>query len=391
MTFGTQDPWMMGLLIFSIVLLFAVILSEVSARSVLSASVLFLVAGFLAGDGMWNILHLNPNQSIVSRFIEFALFAVLFTDGQRVDIGYLKEKWRLPGRALIFGIPITILLIALCARYVMRLDWPAAFLVGAALSPTDPVFASAIIGRESIPMRVRHLLNIESGLNDGLALPVVLFLIALQGQQDPASLTILGELIGGIAIGVAIPWIAIQLERMPFLGASKQHYLQLVPTIALLVLATTSLTHANSFLAAFAAGITTSNLDPQLREFLSKTGESLADLFKFAALLIFGALIKLSFIFELGWEGILFVVLVLFAVRPIALGVSFYGCKLPRTEWLIAAWFGPRGFASAFFALLILHRGLPGSEHLFHLLAVMIAISMIAHSSTDVAVARWVQ
>ena len=106
---------------------------------------------------------------------ELALFSVLYTDGMRAPVRDLVSAWRLPGRALLLGLPLTLLGTALLARYVVGLSWAESILIGAALSPTDPVFAAAIVGREGIPSRLRFLLNVESGLNDGLALAIALF------------------------------------------------------------------------------------------------------------------------------------------------------------------------------------------------------------------------
>lgn len=113
---------------------------------------------------------------------ELALFSVLFTDGQRIGVRDLTLAWKLPGRALLLGMPLTFLVTGVLAVVVAGLPWPEALLVAAVLAPTDPVFAAAIVGREEVPGRMRHLLNVESGLNDGLALPVVLVLLGRSGR-----------------------------------------------------------------------------------------------------------------------------------------------------------------------------------------------------------------
>jgi NhaP-type Na+/H+ or K+/H+ antiporter len=106
------------------------------------------------------------------------------------------------------------------AHYVAGLSWTQAWLVGAVFSPTDPVFAAAIVGRSDVPRRLRHLLNVESGVNDGLALPVVIVLLAVVSKRDADPLTLLEELALGVALGVAIPWVAIKLERLRFFQAA---------------------------------------------------------------------------------------------------------------------------------------------------------------------------
>ena len=161
---------MVAVLAFGIVLLLAVLVSDLAHRSVLSTAVLFLVAGFVLGPGMAGVIALSPDHPVVTTFAELALFTVLFTDGMRTSIRDLAAAWSLPGRALLFGMPLTLLCTAAAAHWVVSIPWPESLLMGAVLSPTDPVFAAAIVGREEVPERLRRLLNVESGLNDGLAL-----------------------------------------------------------------------------------------------------------------------------------------------------------------------------------------------------------------------------
>ncbi len=165
--------------------------------------------------------------------------------------------------------------------------------------------------------------------------------------------------------------------------------------IGLLVLSLSSITHANEFLAAFAAGITVATVGPEVRTAFHEFGELLSELLKLAALLVFGALISPRFLGEIPPSGYLFALLVLVAVRPVALTLSLLRSPLDWPERAAASWFGPKGFASVVFGLLIL-KGVekgspfwPRADQLFHLVALCIAGSILAHSSTDVLVARW--
>jgi NhaP-type Na+/H+ or K+/H+ antiporter len=183
------------LLGISVTLVVAVLVSALAHRSVLSTAVMFLVAGFFFGEGGLHWFALTIEDPIIQTLAELALFSVLFTDGMQIGLKELTSAWRLPGRALILGMPLTMVLIALSSRLLLGLDWLQAFLLGAALSPTDPVFAAAVVGRAEIPFRLRHLLNVESGLNDGLALPVVLALIAALSHSPNEVVRIVWELI----------------------------------------------------------------------------------------------------------------------------------------------------------------------------------------------------
>jgi NhaP-type Na+/H+ or K+/H+ antiporter len=284
------------LLAFAAVLLLAVLVSALAKRTILSTAVLFLLAGFLLGPGVSGVVDVDADSTIVGTLAELALFAVLFTDGMRVGWADLRSAWRLPGRALGWGLPLTLAVTAVAAHYVVGLGWAESLLIGAILSPTDPVFASALVGNEKVPARLRHLLNVESGVNDGLALPfVIVFLAVAAGSADLHLGELLTELALGLVIGVLIPVGAILLERSRFFSASPAYEPLNGLAIGLLVLAVGQVTHANLFLAAFAAGITVATFGPRQRAAFEHFGENIAELFKLAALLVFGALISPAF------------------------------------------------------------------------------------------------
>jgi NhaP-type Na+/H+ or K+/H+ antiporter len=375
-------------LVFAATLLAAVLLSGLAERTVLSIAVLFLVVGFLVG-GVANSLTIRPEDPLTIRLAELALFAVLFTDGMRLRVRDLTYAWRLPGRALLLGLPLTLLLTALLAHVVAGLPWVASFLVGAVLSPTDPVFASALVGREEVPLRLRRLLNVESGLNDGLALPIVLVLLAVSPPRtDLEASVLLGELALGIALGVIVPYFALRLERTRLFDLSPQYEPLYALSVGLLVLALGYATHANLFLAAFTAGITVVSVSPRFKDAFHRFGELLTELLKLAAILVFGALISPTFFMDIGLGGYVFAVLALMVVRPVALAVSFLGARINLPEFVAVAWFGPKGFASVVYGLLVLESGVNFSEEMFHLIALVVAASILLHSSTDVVVAR---
>ncbi|MGN9768046.1 cation:proton antiporter [Micromonospora sp. SD12] len=379
----------MLLFAFAAALLLAVLLSSLAHRTILSTAVLFLVAGFVLGPETTGVLDITADSPIVATLAELALFTVLFTDGMRVGWADLRSAWRLPGRALGWGLPLTLLITALLAHYVVGLGWPESLLLGAVLAPTDPVFASALVGNDRVPGRLRHLLNVESGINDGLALPFVILFLAVAAGSDDLHLDELGlELLLGVVIGVGVPWLALRLERTRFFSASTQYEPLNGVAIGLLVLALGQVTHANLFLAAFAAGITVATFGERQRESFEHFGELIAEVFKLAALLVFGALISIEFLGEISWPGWVFAVLAIVVARPVALAVSFLGSRLSRTEQFAAMWFGPKGFASVVYGLLVLQAGIPAGDEIFHLVALTIVLSILAHSSTDIVIAR---
>jgi sodium/hydrogen antiporter len=379
---------MVVLLAFSSVLVLAVLLSALAQRSVLSSAVLFLVAGFLFGPGVWGLVSVDADDEVIARFAELALFSILFTDGMHLTVERLREIWQLPGRALLIGLPLTLVAVAVLARLLTGVSWPAAWLIGAALSSTDPVLAAAFIGAKQVPSRVRELLNVESGLNDGLALPVVIGLLSVNGSANASLWSAVGDAFLGVVIGIGVAWGAMGLNRTRVFGVSEGYAPIGAFAVGLLVLALTSLVHANEFLAAFAAGVTVSTCAPRARDAFKPLGEPISEVLKLAALLLFAALISPAFLATLGPAEYGFAVLVLLVARPVAIFVSLIGTELSWRETLAVGWFGPRGFASVFFGFLILSSGIRDADHIFHLLALVVTASIIAHSSTDVLVAR---
>lgn len=377
------------LLSFAALLLIGVLISERAHRTVLSTAVLFLMGGFLLGPGALGVIRVSTGDPVVGGLAELALFAVLFTDGMRVGYRDLRSAWRLPGRALLLGLPLTLALTALFAHYVAGLPWLESFLLGAVLAPTDPVFAAAIVGRKEVPGRLRHLLNVESGVNDGMALPLVLVLLAATGGHDAEGEQLVVEIFLGILVGVVVPAAVLALERLPFLQAKPSLQPLLAVSIGLLVFAICHATHANLFLGAFAAGITVATWGRELRHEFEQFGELVTELLKLAAIMVFGALITPAFLFrDIPLTGWIFALLALVLARPLALLVSFIGAKLSFREQVTAMWFGPKGFASVVYGLIILESGIALADQVYHLVALVIVLSILAHSSTDVVIAR---
>ncbi len=378
------------LVIFAATLVIGVLISSIAHRTVLSTAVLFLLVGFTLGPNVTGVLQFNATSPAISTISELALFVVLFTDGMRSGWTDLRKAWRLPGRALGWGLPLTLLITAALAHFVVGLDWTSALLVGAILAPTDPVFAAAIVGNKRVPNRLRYLLNVESGVNDGLALPFVIIFLELSTGADDLEFVDLGlEILLGIGVGVVVPLVVIWALRSRLFAATGVYEPIGAIAIGLLVFAIAAATHANLFLAAFAAGITLASIGEQERDRFHEFGEVVAELLKLLALTVFGALLSPQFLAEIPWTGYVFAVLALLIPRPAALYVSFLGSRLSLREQVAAMWFGPKGFASVVYVLLVVTREAPQADLIFHLVALTVALSIVAHSSTDVVVAKW--
>ncbi len=379
------------LLTFGIALLLAVLTSALASRSPLSTTGVFLVVGVVAGPLVLDRIHVTAPAAELAA--EIALFAVLFTDGQHAPWRVLRRHWRPPTRALLLGMPLTLIAVAALGHWLAGLPWPSALVLGAVLAPTDPVFASALVGREDVPAQVRHLLNIESGLNDGLALPAVLVLVGTAGgdphgwSTDPLELLV--ELGVGALLGLGLPLLVEVVLRLPSIE-SVESLRPLGPiAVAVLLYAACDLLHANQFLAAFVAGATIATLRPAVSESFRHTGELISELAKGAALLAFAGLLRVDLLVDAGWMVLVIAVAVILLTRPLPIMAVLIGSALDRRKRLAVAWFGPKGFASVAYGVVVASSGIAEADKVFTIVAVTVLISVLAHSTTDVAVAGW--
>lgn len=154
------------------------LLSGIARRSFLSLTAVFVLIGVILGQGGFEVLEIDPRSDFVKDLALTALILILFRDGLEVEAEMLQKAWRLPLRKLVLAMPITAGIVAVATKVVTDLSWTESFLVGALLSPTDPVLSSSVVTNPRVPRIIRHSLNLESGLNDGLALPPVLALTA---------------------------------------------------------------------------------------------------------------------------------------------------------------------------------------------------------------------
>ncbi len=378
------------ILAFSISLLIAVLLSGVARRTIISTTILYLIAGMFIGSLQLPVVNqLISSQSFLQQFVTLAMLAVLFPDGMKVNLNELRHVWMLPARALFLGLPLTIGIIAIIAHLFAGLYWYQALLVGAVLSPTDPVIATSII-QPNVPQKLRSLINIESGLNDGLALPIILAILSIFGFRKAALGSWVYEVLLGFVLGLVIPWVISRLATLkpnlvtpnfaPLLGFS----------VLMLLISLSSLVHANEFIAAYAGGIGMATFGKRFRDSFLELGEPLAELLKLAAILFFGAVFSIDFLKSLNLTQFGFAILVLFLARPLVFLVILFRSSLTWRERLAAAWFGPRGFSSVVYALLLISYGIQTSQSLFALIAWVIVFSILLHSTTDHLLSNWV-
>jgi NhaP-type Na+/H+ or K+/H+ antiporter len=382
---------MTGLVLtFGVALLLAVATSDLASRSPLSSTSVFLAVGLVAGPLGLDVIDVQGK--VVEGTAVVALYTILFTDGQEAPWPVLRAHWRPAAAALLVGMPLTLGLIAALAHWVTGLPWIPSLVLGAVLAPTDPVFASALVGRHDVPRPVRNLLNIESGLNDGLALPAVLLLVGVAGGEPHGRstdlATLLLQLVAGVALGVAVPLAAWLLHRAPHLGAVRSLRPLGHVAIGVILFGLCQLTSANAFLAAFAAGATIATLESDATDEFRRTGERLSELLQGAALLAFATLLGPGLFSTAGVLGFVLAVLVIVVSRPVPVLAVLAGTSLSVRQRVSVAWFGPKGFASVAYAAIVAFSGMDHAEEVVALTAVTVLLSAVAHSSTDLLIAE---
>lgn len=347
---------------------------------------MFLVAGILIGFIDRSPMTASP--AWLTGFADTALMAILFTDGLHTNFQTMRRMKKLAGLTLFVGLPLTILFIAMSCHWVFDMPWAQCALVGALLAPTDPVFASALIREENIPQQLRHLLNMESGLNDGLALPIVLGVL---GYLDPGHThsSLLLNLGGGILLGPLVTWVLLWILDVKYFGLDPLYGRLFSLSVFLIVLGLCTFLNVNVFLALFLSGMLIATRQPRLAEEFESLGLPVAELLKLMSILLFGAFFGRHLLFSESGPYFLVAGLILFLVRPLALGLVLFRSPFSFPERVAASWFGPRGFASVVFSLQILKWDFPYQRQILLITFLTIVGSIFLHTSTDVPVSRW--
>jgi NhaP-type Na+/H+ or K+/H+ antiporter len=383
-------------LVFAVLLVLGALLSGVAHRSFLSLTAFFVVAGFVLGDGALKVIHFDARGAFVSDLAVVALVVILFRDGLEVEREMLQRAWHLPLRKLVLAMPITCVLIALVTHAVTSLSWAQSFLLGALLSPTDPVLSSAVVTNPRVPRVIRHSLNLESGLNDGLALPAVLAFAAVVADR-PGFVWwrfVLEDVGLGLAFGVAVGFIASRL--LPRGRGLEEEVGPHVKSLYALGVAFAAYGVAvvapagNGLISTFVAAITLGILRSDVRTSFSQRSVELVELVKLSVFVVFGSLLTLDGLFGDGWAAVAIVAFTLLVARPAAVAVALTGTETDAPTRAFMAWFGPKGVATMTFSLLVLGQGLPGGEEIFNLAALVVFVSIIAHGLTDTPGAEWI-
>lgn len=383
-----------ALLVLGLLLIVAAALSGWFRGTVLSISVFSVGAGVVLA--LADVVAVSAESEVLLFLIELALILTLFSDGLLVESELLRRHWGPATRALVIAMPITLILLALAAKALFpELSWSEAFLLGAVLSPTDPVVTSAVVTSERVPRVVRHTLNVESGLNDGLALPFVLFFLVLAAPGgNPARETgeLAGEALVGAALGIALALAAGRLiSHLPGGGITPKYEGAYALGVGFAAFGLADVTHGNGLIAAFVAGIALAATRRDIPATFLEFNESVSAIFQIATFFVFGALIVATGWDHSVWPLLAFIAFALLVARPAAVLLSFVGVAFPRPYKIFIAWFGPKGVASMLFALLVLNSTVGDRTLVFDVASFVILASILAHGLTDTVGARWIE
>lgn len=381
-----------GMLIFGGLLTVVAALSGVMRGTVLSASVLSVALGILLAA--LEIVDVDATSESIVQLIELALILTLFSDGMFVERELLRRHWSPVARALVIAMPITMALLGLAAKALFpELSWAEALLLAAVLSPTDPVVTSAVVTSRVVPASVRHTLNLESGLNDGLALPFVLFFLVLAtpgGEAGTEAAKLVGEAVVGATIGIGLGALGGRLHHfLPGGGLTPRYEGIYAVGFALVAFGLADVTIGNGLIAAFVCGIAMGATERDVPQGFVEFAENASAILQVLTFFVFGALIVATGFDHSVPPLVLFLVFALLVARPAAVILSFLRTGIPRPQKLFIAWFGPKGVASMLFALFVLKSDVGDATLIFDVAAIAIIASIVAHGLTDTVGAQW--
>jgi sodium/hydrogen antiporter len=359
-----------------------------------TAPIIFVLAGLLLTHGPLAVLGFTPSDELIKTLAEFTLALVLFSDASRVGLHELRADSGLYLRLLGVALPLTIALGTVLALALAGTGIWLALLVGAALAPTDAALGAGMMANPLVPARIRRLINVESGLNDGIATPFVSVALAGAaggGHAGHGPAAAVAELALGLLVGVAAGGLGGLLMNTArrrgwaaegFGGAA-------VLGLALCAYASAVAAGGNGFIAAFVAGLAFGTASGRRGEPLVPFVEETGALVSLLVWLAFGAVELVPALESLDWQIVLYAILSLTVVRMVPVLAALTGARLDWATSLLVAWFGPRGLASVVFALLALEElGRPAAGRAIAVITVTVVLSIVAHGATAEPLAR---
>ncbi len=369
-------------------------------KTIITPPMVFVTFGlFLSPQGL-EMINLNADSEGIRLIAELTLILVLFTDASRINLQRLEREFSLPLRLLGIALPVIISLGTLLGAILFSKQlniWEAAVLA-TILAPTDAALGQAVVNSRRVPICIRQTINVESGLNDGICLPILLIFFSLasmnnSGEKVSFWLTFsLEQILLGPSIGIAIGYIGGWLVAASVERRLINHAFENLSVIGISVLAYASaeLIGGNGFIAAFCAGLTVGNTAPSICKCLYEFGEAEGQLLILIIFLLFGATMVVPTLKTLNSEMILYAVISLTLVRFVGVSISIFGLNLQWSTKAFLGWFGPRGVASVLYGLLLLEeQAIVERELIFSVVVVTVLMSVFAHGLTAFPAANW--
>jgi NhaP-type Na+/H+ or K+/H+ antiporter len=361
-------------------------------------AMVFVVVGVLVGPLVIDEVTAVPTGEGVRTLAEATLAVVLFADASRIKTRALRREYAVPLRLLGIGLPLTIAIGAVLAAVIFnQLSVTEAIVLAILLAPTDAALGEAVVTEPRLPSRIRQGLNVESGLNDGICVPLLLIALAVAEVEDSSStshhaIRIVAEQIGygafgGVAAGLlAAGVVAIAYTR----GLITDSWLQVIPVAgAGLAYGIAVALGGSGFIAAFVAGAIFGALVSSESEQAARLSEELGALLGGVTFLIFGAILLGPALKHLTWGIVVYAVLSLTLVRMLPVAVAMIGTGARKQTVGFLGWFGPRGLASIVFAVIVVEEAhLPQAQTILLTTYVTIGLSVIAHGITAAPLAK---
>jgi len=384
-----------------ILILYGAVSKPLDARGITSAMI-FTAAGVAVGKSALQFVNINVESHAAERFCELALVFLLFSDSTRIDLAGLRRHLAWPARLLLVGLPLTILAgLGTAVLVFPGMALASAFVLSTMVCSTDAALGQRVVSDKAVPARVRQALDVESGLNDGLAVPFFLVAVDLSLARLSTGVTAavvrnMTEQIGwGLAAGVGAGALAgLLLRAADDRGWLEGQWRQILPLAAALLAYLAALRlDGSGFIAAFTGGMTFGALSRRHGLRVTSLNEDIGGTLAGATWVGFGALAVGVLLPHVTWQIVGYAALSLTLVRmiPVAIALLGTGARLPTVAFV--GWFGPRGLASIVFAIIALQEGIPGRHLLLTTVMMIIVLSVYLHGLSSVplvaAYSRW--
>ena len=383
----------------AVLALFVLVYSSVAGaieRIWISGPIVFTAFGLLIGPMGFDLLAWETDRELIRSLAEATLAMVLFTDAAGAHVGTLRKFSAIPARLLLIGLPLTIAMGFLAG--VLLIDYSsllAVAVLATVLAPTDAALGKAVVTNDAVPDEIRQSLNVESGLNDGICVPVlILFLtLALDRADDggplPLAAKLVVEEIGiGLAVGLLLTFFAIKLLNFAWHRQwLTKTWIQIpIAALALSCFAVAQYLGGSGFIAAFSGGLLMAFMDMHLSKKVKDeyllASEGTADTLALITWVIFGSAVVGQALGNFSWMILLYALLSLTVIRMLPVFLCLTGSGIDTEGKLFIGWFGPRGLASIVFTVMIVNSGLPDSGAFAMTIACTIVLSIIGHGIT---------